>query len=734
MKTFIASVLFLSGILNAEGQNITFSHAHGFYNKTFNLSLSLDNNELTENQSIRYTTDGSVPTLESALYSNSLKISHNTILRAALFDTDTIASPIATATYLFEKDILEQGNSPEGYPDTWGPYCDIDGIATADYEMDPKMTSDQQLRSKITDGLTAIPTLSIVTDKDHFFNQEIDEETGGIYIYTGAPTGPGTGRNWERPISMELFGGTQEHDLTVDCGIKIHGGHSRLPEKTPKHSLRLMFKSKYGPSKLKYRLFGEEGPKKFDQLILRCAFGNTWQHWDSTNRKRAQYARDMWARNIQRLMGQPSSRGLYVHVYLNGMYWGLYNIAERIDDYYCSSNFGGEREDYDVIKVEEYKSGHTIEAGDGDLTTWNQMVEMAEKAATSHAAFAKIQGLTTKGEKSETDVPLLDVNNFIDFMLINQYGGNTDWDHHNWLAFRNRTNPETGFRFICWDSELIFGDVNQNVLNTVNNGAPTYILSQLMQNVGFKHQYLDRAYQLLVKRGGLLTPEKVEEVWDSLYHIIELPLYDEAARWGDYRRDVHPYNSRGDLYTVDGRFMTERNRLKTKYFPVRTQTLLNQITAKEWTFEASIPKIKINGVEDEDTDTISFGDVLTLKQDGIGYFTIDGSAPVTWLSTNTGKIGKTTTRYSGKNLLANYDWSQGPNVTVRAITRGTNDWSITMERTFYVKDIPDGIGDLIATSPTSSVGIFDLSGRHLPDNSTLPRGIYIINGKKVMVK
>ena len=68
-------------------------------------------------------------------------------------------------------------------------------------------------------------------------------------------------------------------------------------------------------------------------------------------------------------------------------------------------------------------------------------------------------------------------------------------------------------------------------------------------------------------------------VWDSLYHTIDLALYDEAARWGDYRRDVHKYQTKGELYTVDNQYMNERNRLLTEYFPVRSQRVLKDIIA-----------------------------------------------------------------------------------------------------------------------------------------------------------
>ena len=138
--------------------------------------------------------------------------------------------------------------------------------------------------------------------------------------------GDKTGRDWVRPISVELFG--QGLDATADCGVKIHGGHSRLAEKTPKHSLRLMFKEKYGAhGKLKADLFAQPGAHKFEQITLRCMFGNTWLHWLQDQRLRAQYTRDMWMRNTQRLMGHPSARGCYVHLYLND--WSAERLTLR---------------------------------------------------------------------------------------------------------------------------------------------------------------------------------------------------------------------------------------------------------------------------------------------------------------------------------------------------------------------------------------------------------------------
>lgn len=731
---FLFCVWMTTAMLPVHGQRVVFSRAHGFYNRPFELSLSLEGTRHPEAFTIYYTTDGSEPNTESKVWSHSQVISSNTVLRAMAVDAGGQTYEVSTVTYLFADKVMEQPLLPEGYPSTWGSYCQTTGVAPADYEMDPDMTGDIQLAKKIKEGLTAIPTLSIVTDRGYFFSHDTAPDTGGIYIYTGTPVGDGTGRDWERPVSMELFGGREGHDLTVDCGVKIHGGHSRLAEKTPKHSLRLLFKKAYGTGKLKYQVFGESGPDKFNQLVLRSHFGNTWTHWDNNNRRIAQYARDMWTRAMQDRMGHPSSRGLYVHLYINSLYWGLYNIAERIDSDYCSANFGGQEEDYDVIKVEEDHSSHKVEAGDGDMEKWNEMLKLVEKAATSNDAYFQLTGSDAAGQPDSDLESLLDIDNFIDYMLINQYGGNTDWDHHNWLAFRNRERSGQGFRFVCWDTEIIFTDLHTNNLSLDNSNCPSRIFNRLMKNPNFLHRYHTRAYHVLEAEGGWLTPNKVVEVWDSLYHVIEFPLYDEAARWGDYRRDVHPYQGRTELYMVDDQYMTERNRLLESYFPRRSDVLISQLKEKGWYSDVPPPEIRLNGTTDLNNPVISFGDIMNFKTSYMVYYTLDGTDPVSWARSSNGNITSTAFKYAaGSNILANMNWNEAETLTVKAVCKNGNNWSPIIERRFAV-DTSTDITMPAIDSQAGKEGIYDLSGRRLDSDTVLKSGIYIINGKKVLVR
>ena len=142
-----------------------------------------------------------------------------------------------------------------------------------------------------------------------------------------------------------------------------------MPEKSPKHSFRVVFRGEYGYSKLNYPFFGEDATDKINSITFRAGFCNTWYHWDHGQRNRTQYIRDSWGKDAQLAMGDPGAHTNYVHLYLNGIYWGLYNPTERIDDDFGEAYLGGNKEDYDVIK--DY-----TEPLEGNLDAWNEMVSL----------------------------------------------------------------------------------------------------------------------------------------------------------------------------------------------------------------------------------------------------------------------------------------------------------------------------------------------------------------------
>ncbi len=593
---------------------------HGFYYSPFSLEITVS----TDSTEIYYTTDGSLPDdINGSLYTSPLVIDSTSVIRAIAIKNGEEYSGVITQTYIFPDDIIRQPNNPPGYPSEWGPYTAISGTAIADYEMDQELIGNPAYADSVKSALLDLPSISIVTDKDYLFSHDIDSVTGGIYIYTGPPDPPAEayGYGWERPASMEYFNAAGTISLQVNCGVRLHGGHSRRPEKSPKHSFRLVFKDEYGPSKLNYPFFGEDGASGFDNIVLRAGFGNSWIHHSHDERARSQYLRDTWAKDTQREMGHPSSHVSYVHLYINGIYWGVYSPSERMDRRFAASYLGGNDDDYDVIK--DY-----TEVVDGEITAWNTAMTMANNGLENNETYQCLQGKNPDGSKNPEYESMVDVVNLIDYMLINFYGGNTDWDHHNWAAMRNRVDPDKGFKFFCWDEEHILKDLGHNVTGENNNGCPSRLFQQLRQNEDFRLLFADRV-QKYCYNNGLLTPESAANRWTERRDIIQSSLVAEAARWGDYRRDVHQYQTLGpfDVYTVEDYWLPQQDFILGTYFSQRTEVFLNQLRNASLFPSVNAPLLMIND-QPITQKIITPGDILTMSSDqGIIYYTTSGSDP-----------------------------------------------------------------------------------------------------------
>jgi len=563
----------------------SFSKKHGFYYSSFNLEIFSDLNEAV----IFYTIDGSEPDSQNGLrYTAPLEITTTTVLRAVSIINDEFVSRVSTATYLFLEDVRTQSNNHPGYPVEWGPYTAMEGNAIGDYEMDLEILNNIKYRSKMVDALLAIPSISIVTKIGNLFSHSTDPDEGGIYIYTGPPEDgdkPGMGDGWERSVSIEFFNEDLSEDFQIDCGLRIHGGHSRRTEKTPKHSFRAAFRAVYGQSNLNYPLFKDASVEEFNTFNIRGTYGNSWNHMNHSERKRTQLIRDLWAKDTQLEMGHPSGHGNYVHLYLNGLYWGIYNPTERIDKSFAASYLGGDKEDYDVVK--DYGS-----IVDGDITAWNRMFNIVRSGINDNKIYQQLQGKNPDGTLNPEYEPYLDVVNFTDYMILNFYGENWDWDQHNWIAVRNRVNPYKGFKFFSWDAEHILENVSANILNENNYYRPSELFQLLVKNSMFKRFLADRLQKHFFN-GGAFTKEKNIERWMKRANQIDLAIIAESARWGDYRRDVHRVG--GPYYLYDKDFwMAEQNFIVNDYFPNRGTVFIEQCKEAGLFPSAEAPVLLIN--------------------------------------------------------------------------------------------------------------------------------------------
>lgn len=578
---------------------VSVSLERGFYDEPISIALSTP----TEGATILYTLDGRNPGISTVgryeqvigdTYDGPIPISTTTCLRAAAVKPDWQPSRSVSHTYFFLADVAKQPIFPRGFPLAWES-------VSADYEMDPDIVNDPQYRDRIVTALESLPSMSVVMNVEDMFG------TRGIYAHPEAG-----GVTWERPASVELAYAHGQPGFQIDCGIRIQGGAFRSAGASPKHSFRLLFKGLYGPTKLRYPLFGAGAAQEFDTITLRAGAndGYVWSGAGTT----AQYVRDQFMRDLQRDTGQASPHGLFVHLYVNGLYWGLYNPVERPDDAFSASYYGGEKEDWDVFR----HKGFSINTGNVDAL--NQMRAQCAAAAGSQEAYQRLQGRNPDGTPNPEIPHLLDVPNYIDYMIVNYWGGNWDWPWNNYWLARNRTAASTGFKFYCWDAEDVLESPRSYLtIDKVSNPDPTDVgefHAQLVRNPEYRLAFADRLHRLFFD-GGILTPDLLVERYARLAGDIELAMITESARWGDQH-----YGSPLSL----PEWTRMRNQILQVYLPQRSDIVLEQCRQAGLYPDLDAPVFYVDGTP-QLGGHVATTESLSMTGEGALWYTLDGSDP-----------------------------------------------------------------------------------------------------------
>ncbi len=552
-----------------------FSVDRGYFTESFTVDIT----SATSGATIVYTVDGSEPTLSNGTQVASttdetpaanVQIETTTTLRAAAFKTDFEPTNVDTQTYLFLDDVIQQPRRPDGFPTSWG------SAPAVDYELDPQIVDDPSYTQDLLDGLRELPALSIASDVDAIFGSR------GIYPNP-------QNDSLEAVVSAEWILPDGSTGFQIDAGLKVSGGASRSPNNSPKHSLSLRFRSEYGAGRLNYDLFEDSPVDSFDSLQLRALYNNSWIHWSSDQQHRATLIRDQFIRDSLLAMGQDDAqRGTYAHLYLNGLYWGVYNVHERATAAHYAEYHGGDEDDYDAL------NGGS--ATDGNTRSYNAM-----RSTVTSRDWAAIQ-------------EVLDVDNYIDWTIAQAYGGNADLKFDgNWRVAGGGSGDGL-WRIYAWDSErTLEGPTAQPPSQMLD---PLSILDDLVRIPEFVTRFGDRLQKHFFNDGAL-TPDAVEDRWNARADELRNAIVAESARWGDYRRDVHRRGNDIELYERDVHWNNEIDRLIEDYFPVRSQFLIDEYASMGWYPEVDAPVLQVNGVDQH-------GGELALNTDSIG-FTVDPS-------------------------------------------------------------------------------------------------------------
>lgn len=570
--------------------SVRFLLPSGFYASPQTLVLEAD----PPDSEIRVTFDGSLPTAGTAdspangvIYLAPLDLQGSRVIRARAFTKSGEASAVATHSYLFAGSLLSQPAQPPGFPAFWAG-------TKADYAMDPRVVNDPRHADIFLHSLRQLPWMSLVMAPGDLFG------TNGIYANSLL-----NGSNWERSVSCEFFeSGSTNLGFQIDAGLQITGDSSRGPE-VVKHSLRLSFKSKFGPSKLHYPFFQNSSITEFDTLtLLGGSVDAVPQNFIGSDLATPLHLRDAFLKDSQLDSGRPGVHTRYAHLFLNGLYWGLYRVSERPDAGYASAYFGGRKSDYDVLKHLDFAQ---LEVVDGDRVAWDDMVRLATQGLQDPARYSAIQAY-------------LDVEAFIDYLIVNMHLGNGDWPQKNWYAFRKRATGEP-FRFFCWDGDVVLGlvGITLNKTGFATPNTPAFLYSKLRENAEFRMRFGDRI-QALVMNDGPLSVAACQARLQRVAGTMQSGILGESARWGDAYVG-HPGR---DLFTFEDHWLPELARVAESVIPSR-----HLISLEHFRVAGLAPRI---GPVDLDPPSGVLGADNTIRlshtnEAGTIYFTLDGADP-----------------------------------------------------------------------------------------------------------
>lgn len=559
-----------------------FSRDRGFYDTPFSLRISTD----TEGAEIRYTTDGTAPsTTHGRIYNGAISISTTTCVRAIAYKPGWLETNVDTHTYIFTRDVISQPENIPGYPNPW-TWLGSNKYAYHDYEMDPVVVNNPAYSPMIIDSLKAIPTMSLVTGRDAMDT-----------YYWGSGEGP---------ASIELiYPDDPDNSIQADCGVEPHS-HDRL-----KRSLRLNFRAEYGDSKFKSDIFeraplnGDSAGKSINKIVLRGGNNRCWARvW---NPDKTTYTIDQWFRDTQIAMSGVGSHGTFVHLYINGLYWGLYNPVERPDAAFAALYLGGEDEDY-------YSVSHGGSHG-GSATRYNYLKNtLVHKDMSDPDNYAEMQ-------------EYLNIESYIDYVMLCWFGGMGDWPGNNWWG-TNRNEPPEPFEYFLWDAEWSWettrGHNNGWVapdFRSNDSGGPTIaaIWHSLRANSDFMMLFADRVYKHLFN-DGVLTDENCIDRYLTLNNFIRDAVVAESARWGDSLISVgYPRRTRDVDFLAAEAEMTGPG-----FMADNVAKFVNSLRREGYYPDVDPPVFNIRGGSVSDNFQMTLSNP---NSSGTVYYTLDGSDP-----------------------------------------------------------------------------------------------------------
>jgi len=351
-------------------------------------------------------------------------------------------------------------------------------------------------RSYFIDVDTDLPVISLISDPYNLFDPD-----SGIYTYYTM--------DWERPAHVEFFEDDKSLGFSENCGIEIYGSQSA---EWPQKSITVKFKNDYGVSNIEYPLFPDFDVTTFKAFVLRNA-GNDFQYTHIRDAVMQTLVKDL---DIDYLEYRPATS------FINGEYWGIYNIREKINEHYIANRHGVDPDNIDLLE-------NNMTVIQGDSLSYRQLIDyISTNDMTTDAAYAYLDSV-------------IDLDECILYLAAQAYYDNMDWPGTNIKFWRERSTPGK-WRWILFGLEFGFGlyghgeweDHIQLMFSPVetrysNLPWATLLQRKLVENPTIRNRFVNQIADLLNTN---FKSDRVIEVINALANHISSEITKHRARWG----------------------------------------------------------------------------------------------------------------------------------------------------------------------------------------------------------
>ena len=577
-------------------EDTSFSIKRGIYSTAQTVAITT----LTPGAQIRYTTTSTEPTATTGtIYTAPLTISATTMLRVAAFKTNFVPTNVDTNTYIFPADVVTQPT------------------------MSTTITQHATYGPQMIAALTDLPSVSLVTPGTIVNGTDI-----GCSFEFIPPTGVGVQENG----GVELFGGAFTNFA--------------------KKSFRLKFKAIYGattvqiPGLFANHAHGWKPVEEFNELEMRSGSHDM--------ALRGFYMSNPFTDATMLDIGNLNPHGRFAHMYINGVYWGMFHLRERWSADHHTSYTGGPTGDFESING-NLNVGGWADPGDpyeGTGASWDRIKSLR----TNYVALKQY----------------MDVRSYVDFQLLYMFGNS----ENEWRS----TGPKdsgSGAKYMMNDADGYLATATYAAAQTQNRpnvrtlpgpgrlsgDGPGSVFTQLWQegHIDYKMFLADRIHALFFNNGAL-TIAKNQARLTALCTEIERAFYAEAARWSTVST-TH--------YRVPSTWATERDNTLNSWFPARVPAYIGYLQGAGYYPTTVAPAFA--------SATVANGATVSFPVSGATvYFTKDGSDPrLPGGGINPGATVASTTTINGNTWLR-----------ARALSGGV--WSALNESYFTVTALLPG--------------------------------------------